>query len=140
MRVGAHAMPIAFVIMPFSHDFERVFTELIQPALSNYEVIRADSRLHQQNILRSIVEGIHAADLVIAEVTDTNANVMYELGAAHALGKPTVMMTQSIDRLPFDLRSYLVQVYALEGKQATAFVERLREIGAKHAAGLLRFG
>lgn len=72
-------LPVAFVIMPFSDEFERVFTELIRPALPGYEVIRADSRLHQQSILRSIVEGIHAADLVIADVTGTNANVMYEL-------------------------------------------------------------
>lgn len=132
--------PVAFVIMPFSADFERIFTDLIRPALSGYEVIRADSRLHQQNILRSIVEGIHAADLVIADVTGTNANVMYELGAAHALRKPTVMMSQSIGGLPFDLRSYLVQAYESDGPQAQAFLARLREIGEKHTAGLVRFG
>jgi hypothetical protein len=86
------------------------------------------------------VEGIHAADLVIADVTGTNANVMYELGAAHALRKATVMMSQSIGNLPFDLRSYLVQAYDPDGPQTHAFVERLREIGEKHAAGLLRFG
>lgn len=133
-------LPIAFVIMPFSPQFERVFTELIRPALPGYEVVRADSRLHQQNILRSIVDGIHSADLVIADVTGTNANVMYELGAAHALRKPTVMMSQSIANLPFDLRSYLVQAYEADGPQTHAFMERLREIGDKHAAGQVQFG
>ena len=138
--MGATRLPVAFVIMPFSAGFERIFTDLIRPALPGYEVIRADSRLHQQNILRSVVEGIHAADLVIADVTGTNANVMYELGAAHALRKPAVMMSQSIDGLPFDLRSYLVQAYDSDGPQAQAFLTRLREIGEKHAAGLVQFG
>ncbi len=132
--------PVAFVIMPFSSEFDHVFDRLIRPALEDYEVIRADSHLNQQNILRSIVEGIHTADLVVADVTGTNANVMYELGAAHALGKPTVMMSQSISGLPFDLRSYLVQAYSPHGEQSVAFSERLREIGKKHAAGLVRFG
>ena len=132
--------PVAFVIMPFSDAFNHVFNQLIRPALEGYEVIRADSHLDQQNILQNIVEGIHRADLVIADVTGMNANVMYELGAAHALGKPTVMMSQSISGLPFDLRSYLVQAYAPSGQEADAFSERLREIGKKHIAGLVRFG
>lgn len=131
---------MAFVIMPFSREFERIFVELVQPALPAYDVIRADSHLNQHNILRSIAEGISQASLVIADVTGTNANVMYELGAAHALGKPTVMIAQSIDALPFDLRSYPVQAYATQGAHAEAFTERLREIGEKHIAGLLRFG
>jgi len=126
--------------MPFSDDFNHVFDHLIRPALEDYEVIRADSHLDQQNILRGIAEGIHRADLVIADVTGTNANVMYELGAAHALGKPTVMMSQTITGLPFDLRSYPVQAYAPHGEQSASFTTRLREIGQKHASGLIRFG
>jgi hypothetical protein len=126
--------------MPFSAEFDAVFRDVIVAALSPiYVVERADSRLHQQNILRTIIEGIHGADLVIADVTTTNANVMYELGAAHALGKPTIMISQSIERLPFDLRSYLVQAYSVEGDRSKA-IDRLRDVGEKHILGMVRFG
>lgn len=126
--------------MPFHPRFDDIFEKLIRSALPDYQVVRADSHLNQQNILRSIAEGIHAADLVIADVSGPSANVMYELGAAHALGKPTVMISQSLSDLPFDLRSYPVQIYAPTGEGSMAFAERLRQIGEKHALGQLRFG
>ncbi|HEY7416375.1 MAG TPA: hypothetical protein VH593_14375, partial [Ktedonobacteraceae bacterium] len=40
-----------------------------------------------------------------------NANVFYEIGLAHASGKEVVLMSQSIDDIPFDLRSRRVIVY-----------------------------
>ena len=128
------------MIMPFDADFDDVFDRLIRPALHGYDVVRADSHLNQQNILRSIAEGIHGADLVIADVSGTKPNVMYELGAAHAMNKPTVMIARSLTNLPFDVRSYPVQIYATTGDAAAAFATRLRDIGEKHAAGQLRFG
>jgi hypothetical protein len=129
----------AFVIMPFVEQFVAVFESLIPSALSQYNVVRADSDLDQENILRKITAGIRDADLIVADVTGTNANVMYELGAAHALNKPTVIMSQRLDDLPFDLRSYPVLAYETAGERAQIFVRRLREIGERHAAGQLRF-
>ena len=51
------------------------------------------------------MSGISDADLVVADLTGLNANVMYEVGVAHALRKPTLVVTQEIDELPFDLRT-----------------------------------
>ena len=51
-----------------------------------------------------IWENILRADLIIADLTGRNPNVFYELGYAHALHKNTVLITQSIDDVPFDLR------------------------------------
>lgn len=126
--------------MPFAEAFEPIYRRLIAPAFDGYEVFRADSRLDQQNILRSIVGGIAEADLVVADVTDTNANVMYELGAAHALGKPTIMITQDIGSLPFDIRSYQAHGYSTHFVEADELVARLRELASKFADGLLKFG
>jgi nucleoside 2-deoxyribosyltransferase len=44
------------------------------------------------------------ADLIVADLTGRNPNVFYELGYAHALGKRTLLLTQKIDDVPFDLR------------------------------------
>lgn len=97
----------AFVLMPFSVEFQPVFEELIRPALkeAGFEVSRADSVLDQQNILNDIVGGIHSADLVVADLTGLNPNVLYELGLCHGLNIPAVLLTQDIDEVPFDLRA-----------------------------------
>ena len=98
----------AFVIMAFDKEFDAIYSDLIKPSLEKigYEVKRADSLLSQQNILKDIVREIASADLIIAELTSLNPNVFYELGIAHALRKPTILLTQSIEELPFDLRSF----------------------------------
>jgi hypothetical protein len=105
--------PQSFVLMPFAQDFDTVYSLFILPTLSDagYEVKRADEIRSTQNILRDIVSGIVNSELVVADLTDSNPNVYYELGLAHALGKPVIMLTQSIDELPFDLKSYRVVPY-----------------------------
>jgi nucleoside 2-deoxyribosyltransferase len=129
--------PRAFVIMPFSPEFDQVFRHIIQPALTGYDVSRADSRLDERGILEKIVTGIDEADLVIADITSTNANVMYELGVAHALNKPTVMIAQSVNQLPFDVRAYPVHEYSYETNDAIA--AHLAGVADLHRKGLLLF-
>jgi hypothetical protein len=60
------------------------------------------------------------AQIVIAEITAPNQNVFYELGYAHALNKPTILMAQRGKELPFDIRSYRVIFYddSIGGKPA----------------------
>src|SRR5438094_10056047 len=102
------AVMVAFVIMPFRPELNKVYERLIKPSLEEegFRVSRADSSIDLRNILDDIIDGIATADLIIAEVTDVNANVFYELGVAHGLDIPTLMITQSIDSLPFDLNTY----------------------------------
>jgi hypothetical protein len=90
--------------------------------------------------LARIIQGIDNADLVVADVTNLNPNVMYELGVAHALGKPTVMITQTLIGLPFDIRSYPAHLYSTYFKRASELRDRLQEIGEQHRAGLIEFG
>lgn len=133
------AKPRVFVIMPFADEFQSIYDELICPALDEYVVERADSRLDQRGILAKIVSGIAEADLVIADVTATNPNVMYELGIAHALGRPTIMLSQDTSRLPFDIKAYPVQPYSTHFSRARDLLNRLRELGVAHKSGFLEF-
>ena len=48
----------------------------------------------------------------MAELTERNANVYYELGLAHAWKKKTIMISQDIDAIPFDLKHLRMVVYA----------------------------
>lgn len=103
----------AFVIMPFSEDFQPVYDLFIKPGLeaAGLQPIRADDIRSQRNILQDIVEGIETTALVVADLTDSNPNVFYELGLAHALERPVILLTQSLDDVPFDLQSYRLITY-----------------------------
>jgi len=131
--------PKAFVIMPFAPPFAAIFHDVIKPALAGYDVFRADSRLDERGILEKIVSGIAESDLVVADVTATNPNVMYELGIAHALGKPTVMVAQSVLDLPFDIRSYPVHEYSADVSANAVALSHLEDLARRHRQGLVTF-
>jgi len=133
--------PIVFVLMPFDEAFTDVYTDLIKAPLESlgFLVTRADSLFNQQQILKDVVKGIADAALVVADVTDLNENVLYELGLAHALGKRAVMITQKLDQLPFDLRPYRANEYSTQFNKAQALKELLADIGKAVLDGTAEF-
>lgn len=140
-KSNSDATPTAFVIMPFDPEFNDVFEKLLKPPLeaAGFRVQRADTSLDQENILKSIVRGISESQVVLADLTARNPNVLYELGIAHGLDKPTVLVAQSIDDIPFDLRSYRVKPYSFDFREVAPFKNWLRELGDKLLAGEIRF-
>ena len=105
---------VAFVIMPFDEEVDDVYDHFMKPLLESvgFEVDRADDIDSQQNILRDILELIDKSELIVADLTNGNPNVFYELGLAHALRKPVILLTQNIDEVPFDLKSYRLLEYS----------------------------
>lgn len=97
---------ICFVLMPFSKPYTNIYNRYIKPVITshNWECRRADEIYEPREIIDLIQEQILRADVVVAEVTGRNPNVFYELGYAHAVAKNTILLTQSIDDVPFDLR------------------------------------
>jgi hypothetical protein len=136
------AQPRAFVLIPFHEDFADVWENMLKPDLeaAGFIAERADSRLDQQNILRDIVRGIAEADLIVADLTSLNPNVFYELGIAHGLQIPTILITQVADEVPFDLRSYRVNEYSTHFAKVEKFRQKLHEIASKHRDGKVEFG
>ncbi len=107
--------PHAFVAMPFGVkqdsqgndiDFNRVYAELIQPALqaADLEVFRADEEERSGDIRTDMFQELLIADLVVADLTIDNPNVWYELGVRHALRARGVVIISG-GRVPtaFDL-------------------------------------
>lgn len=132
----------AFVIIPFTPEFDKVYDRVIKPICEDlgYEVEKADSTDTQQNILRDVVDGISNADLLIADLTNSNANVFYEAGIAHGLGIPTILITQSVDSVPFDLQAYNMIEYSTDFVEIEDFESELRDVGEKHLNGEVEFG
>ena len=132
----------AFVLMPFTESLNEVYNFLIKDALidAGYDVKRADDIKSQSNILEDIIKGIIESDLIIADLTDSNANVYYELGVAHALQKKVVLITQDIDELPFDLKSYRAIDYSTHFSRMGDAKKELCELAKDAASGTLPFG
>jgi hypothetical protein len=105
--------PRAFVAMPFHEPFNSMYREVIEPEGERLglEVIRVYELTRPGIILEDIRREISESKVVIAEITDPNQNVFYELGYAHALNKPTILLARRGRDLPFDIRSYRVIFY-----------------------------
>ncbi|MBZ0279202.1 MAG: toll/interleukin-1 receptor domain-containing protein [Anaerolineae bacterium] len=99
-----------FVIMPFAPEFKPVYDEVIKPleideglALKN-GIKRGDDFFSHHDIITEIWSAIYCSRLIIADCTGRNANVFYELGIAHTLGKPYILITQNVKDAPFDIQ------------------------------------
>lgn len=105
---------ICFVLMPFNDYMQEVYDYAIKPAAisSGFDCNRADDPLKPRNIVKHIIKSIFNADLIIADITGTNPNVLYELGIAHSIGNNVVLIAEEQkEKLPFDLSSYRVIFY-----------------------------
>lgn len=92
---------------------KEVYSEVYVPTCEKHglKCWRVDEIARPGSITKDIVEGILDADVIIADLTDRNANVFYELGIAHATGNKTIMTAQSEKDVPFDIASYRVIYY-----------------------------
>jgi len=97
---------LVFVLMPFREPFNKYYRTIVRPAIEEADLLslRVDEIFGPTSISEDIWNSINRAKVIIAELTTRNPNVMYELGLSHGIGKPVIMMSQSIDDVPFDLR------------------------------------
>lgn len=58
---------------------------------------------------------ILTASIIIADITNRNANVFYELGIAHSLGKEVILIAQGEEHIPFDLNRFRHCIYSNDG-------------------------
>lgn len=97
-----------FVIMPFKEDWSDSTSEMIKEVVRlidpNLYVYRIDESTESGPITNQIEEALRDASVIIADITGTNPNVMWELGYAHALKKEIVLLNQEISNSPFDVR------------------------------------
>ena len=96
----------AFVLMPFTKDFDDIYQFGIKEAATTLGVIaeRVDEQKFKESILERIYRQIEVADIIIADMSGRNPNVFYEVGYAHAKEKICVLLTANVDDIPFDLK------------------------------------
>lgn len=95
------------VMMPFGSGFGPVYAT-IQTACNStpLSALRADEMWDDSILINDILALINHSAVVICDLTGRNENVFYELGIAHAWGKPVIPIAQSAEDVPFDLRHH----------------------------------
>lgn len=107
------SLETCFVMMPFGSWFDRYYHEIYVDAIKDagFDAVRADELFSSGSVIEQIWEQIQKATVLLADLTDRNANVFYELGLAHADIKPVVFTAAKVDDVPFDLRHLRVIIY-----------------------------
>ncbi|MBY5484670.1 hypothetical protein HFO87_09315 [Rhizobium leguminosarum] len=122
-----------FVLTPFSSD-ERGVYEAIKSVCTaaGFVVVRGDERRADGDILPQIIEGIISSRIVIANISSRNPNVFFELGIAMALGKPTLLLSDTLSEVPFDVQSRRIIVFKstdeLRERLTTALLQTVRKV------------
>ena len=94
------------VLMPFEPKLKPIYDDHIKRVANelHLSVARADEFFSQKSVMSEIWSIIALTSIVIADCTNKNPNVFYEIGIAHAIGKPVILITQNSDDVPFDLK------------------------------------
>lgn len=126
---------IAFM-MPFDAAFRDVYDDAkAKLEAFGYQCNRADDIWNNQHILDDIIELIETAAVVVCDLSNRNPNVFYEAGIAHTLGKEVILLTQSDNDVPFDLRSirHIRYLNNNQGRQdmVRQLFERVRKLTSK---------
>ena len=103
-----------FVIMPFAPPLGNHYSLIFEPAIkkAGMKPVRADDDIFATGkIIDQVWRGITSAKVLVAELTTRNPNVFYELGLAHALKKPVVLISSNEEDVPFDVRHIRVIYY-----------------------------
>ncbi len=103
-----------FVMMPFADPLGAYYQTIFEPAITKagLRAVRADDDIFATGkIMDQVWRGIKDAKVLVAVLTGRNPNVFYELGLAHALEKPVVLVSSNEEDVPFDLHHIRVIYY-----------------------------
>ena len=103
-----------FVMQPFASPLGEYYEKIYRPAIekAGLRPVRADAEIFATGkIMDQVWSGINAAKVLVAELTTRNPNVFYELGLAHAMKKPVVLVSAKEEDVPFDLQHIRVIYY-----------------------------
>jgi hypothetical protein len=112
--VTVQATDTCFVMQPFAAPLGGYYATVYAPAIekAGLKAVRADDEIFGTGkIIDQIWTGINSARVLVAELTSRNANVFYELGLAHALHKPVILVSSNKQDVPFDITHVRVIYY-----------------------------
>jgi hypothetical protein len=104
-------MPFGKTTSCTEEEWTSIFEELFKPVIMElgYECRRSNAT--RGSLIKGIIQDLDLGWVVLADLTDQNPNVFYELGVRHALKDRTILVAQNRNFIPFDLESYANHVY-----------------------------
>ena len=123
-----------FVLMPFKAELQKVYQNHISKLGEELGLVvkRADDIISAAPFMEKVWDGICAAELIIADCTQKNPNVFYEIGMAHTVGKKVVLITRSEDDIPSDIKHYDYIPYVYDPEGTELLIEKLRNFIHNH--------
>lgn len=129
--------PKVFMVMQFDDQNNDLYADVVREICTSKEydlnVVKADEIYGPGIIISDITKSINESKIVIAEITQGNSNVFYEVGYAHALNKPTILIAQKDTKLPFDVSPFRILFY----ENTIAGKKRVEEGLKKHLNAIL---
>lgn len=92
-------------------EWEDIFTNLFKPAWGKFGIECCRANIKRGFITKDIIERLYSFSIVFADLTDSNPNVMYELGVRHPFKRSSIMVKQKHSVIPFDVNDYNVFEY-----------------------------
>ena len=125
--------PMCFIIIPFRKELHYFFLFMKQHITEVHGIncFRGDEDVLTVPLLDKIHEYIKNADVIIADCSGRNANVFYELGMAHTLGKKVILITgDELDKEPADVQFYeFIQYELAKDKEFLSLLDKaLRKV------------
>ncbi|AQH03713.1 hypothetical protein A9R05_32425 (plasmid) [Burkholderia sp. KK1] len=124
-----------FVVMPFSptktssgEQWTETYEHIFQPAVVSAGYTCSRAEVSTGSLISSIIDDLRTSRIVVADITDQNPNVFYELGVRHALSKRTIIVSQRAEDIPSDLRGYWAIVYGRAPSEVAKFRNELARI------------
>ena len=118
-------------------DFDQIYSTVIRPAVeeAGLECLRADELRSSGILQRAVIEAVLRSDVMIADLSTTNADVFYELGLRHAVRRSrTIIIGSNESRLPFNVSYLRVLLYqvgdagVLDAENSDLLRSQLREL------------
>src|SRR5262245_13442041 len=109
--------PFCFLVMPFRPELNYFYLYLKKYIREEHglNLERGDHDVLSKALMDRIRDNIIEAYVILADVTSANPNGLYEIGLAHAIGKPVIFFTQDDpERAPVDVRQFEFIHYNLQ--------------------------
>jgi hypothetical protein len=120
--------PLCFVIMPFAPEYDDIY-EIVKGAgqMAGFQTERADETYAPDKVPERIQNFLETASVLVAEISENNPNVYYELGLAHASKKPVILICKKETQIPFDIHQWAHIPYEDPSKMGVKVAEVLMD-------------